>query len=236
LHAALQGHESCCLIGPPGTGKSELVKALIAENETVAPGSATRHVLGKTNTPNLMLSGVLRLLKAPPSARVLKQGGDVLMHEAAKRMAITGTSALAMDEAQHASATALFHLLLLRDICATDYTHPVAFVFIGTKGLVDVLTETGQLGQRVPIVVPVPLLDGAEVLAILPSISPDVARVVQRLGKQANASLERDLVDIVGGSVRRLVAITERAVRYATNLGVPLSEAIIRAAMDQQAD
>lgn len=236
LHAALHGIESCCLTGSPGTGKSALVRAMVAEHELAAPDTVCSHILGRTSTANLMLSGVMRMLQSPPAQRTLRQGGDVLLQEAAKRVATTGMSALVIDEAENASTDALFHLMLVRELCASKFGHAVAFILIGTPPLPQLLAATGQLGQRVPVIIDVPLLDGPDVLNALASIGPRCSRMVERLGKQRRALLERDLIDVVKGSVRRLESIVLRAERYAAQMGVPMSEDILRAAMDQQAD
>jgi len=209
---------------------------MVAAHELVAPDTVCTHILGRTSTANLMLSGVMRMLHSPPAQRTLRQGGDVLLQEAAKCVATAGMTALVIDEAENASTDALFHLMLVRDLCASKYGHAVAFVLIGTPPLPALLEATGQLGQRVPVILEVPLLDGPDVLTVPACISPSCGRVVERLGKQRRALLERDLVDVVRGSVRRLESIVLRADRYAAQLGVPMSEDILRAAMDQQAD
>ena len=149
-------------------------------------------------------------------------------------MATTGTTVLVLDEAQHATPDALSHLLLVRDACEADYRHAVAFVFVGTDPLIKVLHETGQRGQRVPVLVDVPLLNRDEVLQLVPHVAPQSHGCLKRAVRSTREAVECDLLDAVAGSIRRLVCIERRAVFLATASGGPMTLVHLKAAIAMQ--
>ena len=212
LVAALTGAESFALVGPPGSGKTVWLRDAVDRRNAEAPDTAVMRLVGRLQSPGQLLSHALDWLGATAGAKLQRRGPTALLPALAQRIATTGTTVLVLDEAQHATPDALSHLLLVRDTCQTDYEHAVAFVFIGTDPLIKVLHETGQRGQRVPVVVSVPLLTREEVLIAMPSVAPQVHACLKRLAAATRDTLECDLLDAVGGSLRRLEAIEKRAV------------------------
>lgn len=235
LAAAMSGQESFALIGPPGTGKSFVIADAIERRRADVPGSAVSEVLGRLRTPGQLLTNLLEWLGAPPGPKLHRRGPTAMLPVAAQRIATTGTSVVVLDEAQHATADAINHLLLLRDACVKDFSHQVAFVLIGPDALTKVLTETGQRGQRLAVVMEARLLPGDELLALVPQIMPRCFACIKGLARTTREGIDVDLVNAAAGSVRRLHVIEARASFLASANGGAMTLAHVRAAIAYQA-
>ena len=134
----------------------------VERRRTDTPGSAVSEVLGQLRTPGQLLCNLLEWLGTPPGPKLFRRGPTAMLPVAAQRIATTATSVVVLDEAQHATAAAIYHLLLLRDACLTHFSHHVAFVLIGPDALTKVLSDTGQRGQRLAVVMESRLLPGDE--------------------------------------------------------------------------
>lgn len=254
------GTESLFLVGPAGVGKSALVQhhaglpsaaaaatSVGASSPSLPEGGSGTGIgvecdrsilyvlLGRSAEPSTLLGAILEATKQPLSARLRRKGATVILQYTANWLAKLGVGAVALDEVQHASPSALFHALLLADECAREHGHALGLILIGTPDAGPVVRQTGQLGQRLPVELSVPLLGPDEVVAVARAASDEVARLFKELGKRRAESLQRDLVAGVAGSVRRLDRIVRRAVRLAAMDGGRLTEEHVRAALDIQA-
>lgn len=235
IAAAMSGRESFALIGPPGTGKTFLLEDAVERQRAAVSGSAVFKVLGRLRTPGQLLTNVLEWLDAPPGPRLHRRGPTAMLPVAAERIATTGTTVVVLDEAQYATADAINHLLLVRDACLTDFSHQVAFVLLGPDALTTVLTETGQRGQRLAVVLESRLLPGDEMLALVPQLMPRCFACIKGLARTTREGVDADLVNATAGSVRRTHDIEERAKFLASANGGVMTLAHVRAAIAYQA-
>ena len=251
------GCETVFLVGAPGVGKSQLLlrytqghvdlERATLEQSASETGSATAPLepvpaadmvfvlLGRANSAGTMFSAIMDNLKQQIPPRVKRKGTTVMLAHVAKWMAKNGVHALVLDEVQHASKEALFHAMLLSDKCEHDHGHLLSLVLLGTPDAHEVVSETGQVGQRVPIVMPVPLLE-AEELTDVCNAFPPVARCLRSLTVRQREQLLSEIVLMSAGSIRRLEKMLKRAVRLAAHAGVLLTAAHVRAAIDIHAD
>ena len=235
LAAAMSGQESFALIGPPGTGKSFLLADAVERQRAAMPGSVVSEMLGRLRTPGQLLANVLEWLDAPPGPRLHRRGPTAMLPVAAQRIATTGTTVVVLDEAQHATADAINHLLLVRDACREKFDHQVAFVLIGPDALTNVLTETGQRGQRLPVVMEARLLTSDEIRALAPQIMPRCFACLKGAARTTREGVEDDIINAAAGSMRRLHDIEERAKFLASANGGTMTVAHVRAAIAYQA-
>lgn len=249
IRAARAGDDSLFLVGPPGAGKTELLMYYVSgqaeaggrttaaspEDGDPAARSLLYVLLGRVNTPTLLLTSVLSATRQPVSARLRRKGPTYLLQHVADWMTKKNVGALVLDEVQHASADALFHAMLLIDVCAKSYGHPFGLILVGTPNAASIVRETGQMGQRVPVEFAVPLLAPDEIIALCEARA-SFAALRRASGVRRWEALMHELVTKVGGSIRRLTQILRRAERLAGMAQSRLTEEHVRLALDAQAD
>ncbi len=249
IRGARAGDDSLFLVGPPGTGKTELLMHHVsgqadavdrADDASPVDDSGVARsllyvLLGRVNTPALLLSSILGAARQPVSARLRRKGTTYLLQHVADWMAKKNVGALALDEVQHASSDALFHAMLLIDACAQSFGHPLGLILVGTPNAAAIVRDTGQMGQRVPVEFAVPLLAPEEIVALCEA-RPAFAALRRAGGTRRWDALMHDVVTKAGGSIRRLTQMLLRAERLAAMAQARLTEQHVRLALDAQVD
>lgn len=239
LRSARAGEESLFLVGPPGTGKTQIVAQHVANEAPLLDDERQRQVLyvllGSLNAPAVLLTAILGAARQPVSARLRRKGPTFLLPHVADWLTKMNIGAVALDEVQHASPEALFHAMLLVDTCRRDFGHALGLVLMGTPNAEPIVRATGQVGQRVPLKFPVPLL-GPEEIENVCRARPRIAKLLKEIGVRRAEALLREIVATAAGSIRRVQDVLDRAERLADSTGSRLTEQHLRIALDMQED
>ncbi len=191
IQAARNGDESVFLVGPPGSGKSALLRYYAdghadregdASESMLLPAADIRMVLlGRARYPNAIFAAIMHSCRQQISPRLQRKGPSVVLSHVAEWLAKQDVRLLVLDEVQHASPEALFHAMLLIDACESEHRHRLGLVLLGTPEARRTVEETSQLGQRVPVLLAVPLLEAEEIHQLLQRHESS-ATLLRRLG------------------------------------------------------
>ncbi len=192
-------------------------------------------LLGRARYPNAIFSAIMHSCRQQISPRLQRKGPSVVLSHVAEWLAKQDVRLLVLDEVQHASPESLFHAMLLIDACESEHRHRLGLVLLGTPEARRTVEETSQLGQRVPVLLAVPLLEAEEIHQLLQRHESS-ATLLRRLGVRKREHLLEDIVARSVGSIRRLERMRARAERLALEADEALSEEHWYIALELQAD
>lgn len=244
LKACMDGIESAILVGPLGVGKSFSVKMLtkriqqqeLADNPEEEPGEVILYEASRANGTKTALTDFLEAgLEQPLSAYTKRsQSPKNLIDRIAEELKERDARLVCIDEAQFIDSD---NLDLLRQIPdrAHALEHNVRLFLIGTYGLLDKLSPTGQIGQRFSAKIRFPCFTRREVGPHLPSFHPHLPRLRDSLTKSEWAALEQAIFRASNRKFRRLAVVLENANALAIRFNRRIDREIIEFAIDKLA-
>lgn len=248
MKVCMDGIESGVVIGPSGVGKSYSVKRLKERIERAEiarafePGNdtpvreifyyETSKAVGKM-TALTDLYG--RLTPEPvPSRGRQAASPEFMIALIAQKLKGDRIHLVCIDEAQEISAD---NLKLLRQIpdAAAAIGHPMGILYIGLHELRDKLVAAGQLGQRVATEIQFPVVDRATLSPHFHSFHPALSALRDAMSKKAWSDLEASVFAAAAGKFRRLHTLIRNAEALSRELGRPMDEKILAAAIHKLA-
>lgn len=238
------GHERAWIVGPKGVGKSYLLKARALATATeprrlvYTSVGAVRSGTGVLCTVLDAIHGVqptVNSLLGSVSDRARRRGATYLLQLCADELHLRNVGAVLVDEAPQLATPALIHVTQLVDHCRDRHQHPLGLAFVSTTTELAALQASGELGQRLSTLLPIPPLAPGDVEWVIAQLSPAVSRVLGKArGRRAEAVLLR-LIEEVDGRVRPLNDIVQRAERLARAEGRAVTLADVELAIAMQA-
>ena len=239
------GHERAWIVGPKGIGKSSLLKERAAATAT-EPRRLVYTAVGAVRSGTSVLCTVLdavhgvqptvNSLLGSVSDRARRRGATYLLQLCADELHVRNVGAVLVDEAPQLATPALIHVTQLVDHCRDRHGHRLGLAFVSTTTELTALQASGELGQRLSTVLPIPPLAPADVEAVLAQLSPAVSRALGKAGGRRGEALLLRVIEVVDGRVRRLADIVQRAERIARAGGRPVVIADVESALIMQAD
>ena len=248
MKLCMDGIESGAVIGPSGVGKSHSVQQLkerIEAEETARafdPGNQApvREIMyyetSKADGKMTALTDLYSRLTTEPVPSRGRQAAspEFMVALIAKKLRAKQCHLVCIDEAQEISVE---NLKLLRQIpdAAKAIGHPMGILYIGLEELRDHLVSAGQLGQRVGTEIHFPLVDRATLAPHFHGFHPDLSAMRDSMSKKEWSKLEEAVFDAARGKFRRLHTMIRNADALARQLGRPIDEEMLRAAINKLA-
>jgi type II secretory pathway predicted ATPase ExeA len=247
IKLAMAGVEDSIVIGPPGVGKTMSLQRAI--NDLRARESDRLLEAGDYMPAEIIyyLASVAKGLKTAlvdlheelfgtgvrvgAKFRTPQNLRDHVVEEVIRR----NVRLICIDEAQFINSANLDLLRQVPDV-ARQRGHQMSLMLVGNEALRESLVEIGQMGQRFTGEIKFPRISRAGAAKFLPDFHPHVARLKQTTPAGAWKRLEADLLLAINGNMRRLVRILENANHLALSMGEPVTERVLRLAIEKLAE
>lgn len=244
LSLSREGKEHVLVTGGRGNGKTTAITRLLSEidreevqrviaDAEYQPKQTMYMVASKAEGRKTVLLDLERALFGG-STRNRWVTAHALVENLAEEFQTRSITLLCVDEAQMVSPDNLDLLRQVPDACA-QRGHPLGLVLVGSEELRESLLEIQQMGQRFSTEIRFPRLTRSQVTTNLPGFHPHLRRLGETLEPVEWKALEQSVVTAVAGSFRRLGVLLMNINALALEKNLPISPAIIHAAIHKLA-